>query len=208
MEDGYSDAMTQQTTTDFFTLVDACEQDPMAREALTQSQIIATTLVIHLAGTAHHVQHRDFLTVLAANRAAFKSISPVLKQYNALGHHSNVATLSAQFSHPTDALFAAFDAMIGLHRHSQQTATTHAHPSMGIGHGACHWVAEGQCWGQEVFQACQLGEKVAKSGQILATPAFRQALNIAPQGVGIHDGNNDIAHRIGFHFVEIRDYRD
>jgi hypothetical protein len=53
-----------------------------------------------------------------------------------------------------------------------------------------------------------LSSDFATADQLLATMGFRSALGSIPEGVGMHEASNDLTQQVGFHFVEIRDYRD
>ena len=200
--------MPALTPSDFLNLIDQSLHDPSAHDALTKAAMVQSSLVIHLSGMLHHAQHEGFIHALATSRQALAALHPIVGGHGVQSTHITQHTLSAHFTSPMDALRAALDCLSALSIRAQDDRLHALVPGMGLAHGPGHPLSDGSFLGLQPTKALILGKKVAKNGQILATRAFRDALQQTPVGIGIHDGNSDMESRAGFRFVEIRDYRD
>jgi adenylate cyclase len=193
----------------FLDLVDRSLTDPRAREELESRYLAeAAILVVDFTGMVRRSDRDGIIAALATARAAAAAMTPAITAHRGQLIKLVADTLFAVFPDSRRALLAAFDAQSALALFNRDRPDDPIHPCAGLGFGPCYLLPGEDIYGAEVNRAFVLGEDVAEGGQILVTPAFRAALGDIPQGVGLHAANADLAHRVGFHFFEIRDYRD
>lgn len=193
----------------FLALVDRSRTDPRALDELeARYRTDAAVLVIDFTGMVHRSDTLGIIPALAEARAAAAAVQPAIALHGGQTIKLVADTLFAVFGTPQAALFAAFEAQVRMARLNRDRPDDPIEPCAGIGYGPCYLMPGEDVYGAEVNRAFVLGEDVAGGNQILITPALREALVEVPQGVGLHAANNDLAHRVGFHFFEVRDYRD
>jgi len=193
----------------FLDLVDRSRTDPRALAELeARYRTDAAILVIDFTGMVQRSDRLGLIAALADARAAAAAVQPAIQAHGGQLIKIVADTLFAVFPSPSSALFAAFDANIQMVNFNRDRGDDPLQACAGLGCGGCYLIPGEDVYGAEVNRAFVLGEDVAEGGQILVTPGFKAKLPAVPQGVGLHAANADLAHRVGFHFFEVRDYRD
>ena len=193
----------------FFELVDLSVTDPLALAELeARYRADVAVLVVHFTGTAIFRACPSIIEMLALNRSAAHGLHPIIAAHH--GHFIKHVedTVFACFDEPRAALFAAFDIQARMAGFNRTRSDYQLLPSIGLGFGSCYTVPQQDVLGKEAHHARVLSSDVATADQLLATMGFRSALGSIPEGVGMHEASNDLTKQVGFHFVEIRDYRD
>lgn len=193
----------------FLELVDLSLTDPLALAELeVRYRADVAILVVHFTGTAIFPACTSIIEMLALNRSAAHGLRPIIEAHH--GRFIKLAedTVFACFDEPRAALFAAFDLQAQMTRFNRARSSYRLLPGIGLGFGSCYTVPEQDVLGEEARHAQVLSSDLATADQLLATMGFRSALGAIPEGVGMHEASNDLTERLGFHLVEIRDYRD
>jgi adenylate cyclase len=195
---------------DFYALIDQSLTDPVAAQAALDARYRTRTaiLVLDLTDMVHRSTQLGIVPALARARAAHRVVRPALEQHGGQVLKQVADTLFAVFPAPEGALLAALDAHTLLEGLRTVGPDTPIRACIGLGWGECYLIPGEDVFGEDVNRAFVLGEDAARGGEVLMTPAFRAGLQTIPEGVGVHEGNEDRAHQIGVHFFEARDYRD
>ena len=207
---GYDAPMAAQL--DFFTLIDRSLTDPRIEAVLHQRYGASlSVLVVDFSGMTRRSAAAGIVHALAMARAGAAVIASAARAHGGQRLKQIADTFFFTFPAPLPALLAALDgqrAMIAF----RQGQPDPLHACMGLGHGPCLLLPEEEPSGRDIFgsevnRAFLLGEDTARADEVLASPDFVRALQAPPLGVGISAASHDRAHRVGFHFHSIADYR-
>ena len=174
----------------------------------------AAILVVDFTSMVKRTESAGIIYALARARSAFKAMQPAIQVHSGRVLKQVADTFFAVFPTPRQALFGALDGQIRLARFNHnRTGTFETHhdaieAGIGLGFGPCLLIPQQDIFGAEVNRAFVLGEDTAEPGEVLVTTAFLKALSSLPSGVGSFEVSTDRAHDTGFHFFQVRDYRD
>lgn len=187
---------------DFQALVERAVSDPSAEaEAHRRFGTRAAVLVVDFTGMVRRTDARGIVYALGRAQVAQRGLALTGTRVKRVAD-----TLFVLY---TSAATALLDALDGVRR-LQALECGHddpVHPCIGLGFGDCLLVPAVDVFGAEVNRAFVLGEDVAAGGEVLATPAFIEAVGEWPTGVGYHRAPAEREAEVGFSFFVVRDFR-
>ena len=200
---------------DFEALIDRSLDDPGAVAELERRYQTETAIaVVDFTNMLQRTEAMGIVHALAQARSALKTMQPAIQASGGQILKQVADTFIAIFPTPRQALLGALDAQARLGQRSQPRtdgcgcSDDVIQACVGLGYGASLLVPQPDIFGAEVNRAYVLGEDVAAGGEILATSAFLEALGPLPPGIGTFKANASRARKVGFHFFEVRDYRE
>ena len=193
---------------DFDALLDRSLVDPGAVAELERRHLTeAAILVVDFTGMVQHTDTGGIITALARSRAARRAMQPAIEASGGSVLQQVADTFFAVFPSPPQALIGAFNAQRCNQAFNAKQDRAAIRACMGLGFGPCLLIPGEDIFGAEVNRAFVLGEDTANAGEVLATPAFLEALGALPEGVGAFEETTDRVHAVGFHYSQVKDYR-
>ena len=200
---------------DFDALIDRSLEDPGAVAELERRYQIETAIVVvDFASMLTRTEAGGIVYALAQSRSAIKKMQPAIQAHGGRILKQVADTFIALFPTPRQALLGALDAQSRLgHKNPPRADGCDCgddiiQACVGLGYGACLLVPQMDIFGAEVSRAFVLGEDIAAGGEILATSAFVETLGALPDGIGSFKAGVARSRTVGFHFFEVRDYRE
>ncbi|MBI3978782.1 MAG: adenylate/guanylate cyclase domain-containing protein [Chloroflexi bacterium] len=137
-------------------------------------------LVADSCGFSRHVRAMGIVPFLALLERLRRLVDPVVGRCGGRVLRSEADNIFAVFPDVVGALSCA-DAILHDLGVVNELAPSHEeiHVSIGLGYGNVLLVEPHDLYGDEMNLACKLGEDLAQRGEILLTPAARQALGPA-----------------------------
>ncbi len=161
----------------------------------------AAVLVVDFTGMVRRTDARGIVYALGRAQVAQKALALTGTRVKRVAD-----TLFVLYPSARAALIDGLDAVRRLHE-LEAGHDDPVHPCIGLGFGDGLLVPSVDVFGAEVNRAFVLGEDVAGGGEVLATPAFLEAVGELPEGVGSFRAPADREHEAGFAFFVVRDFR-
>ncbi len=171
----------------------ALELDEKIRKQFEQEQ---TTFILDMSGFSRTVQRFGIIHYLSMIRRMQRIVRPAVERNGGFIVKFEADNAFAIFTHPRDAVRAAFDIHHDTEVANLMTADeSDVHVSIGIGYGPVLLTCD-DLYGNELNLAAKLGEDVAEKGEILLTehahalmqnePVTFQAIPITVSGITIN----------------------